>query len=172
MQSTTEERFEIVDEQDRVVGTAPRRTCHGNPALVHRTAHVVVVSHDGRILLQKRSLTKDIQPGKWDTAVGGHLQLGESYEEAARRELAEEIGIAATEPLQLWFDARIRNRVESENVRVFGLRHEGPFVPQAGEVDALRFWSPAEVQAALGTGAFTPNLEAEIDELRQRGLWG
>lgn len=165
-----EEFFVIVDEDDRAVGRASRRECHGNPALVHRTAHVVVRSSDGRILLQKRNRNKDIQPGKWDTAVGGHVHAGESYEEAARREMAEEIGLAGPLPLQHLFDTRIRNAVESENVRVFGLTHDGPFVPQAGEIEALRFWTAAEVDEALGTGCFTPNLEAEIAELRRRGL--
>jgi isopentenyldiphosphate isomerase len=164
------ERFEIVDENDRVVGTALRRECHGNPALVHRTAHVVVRSGDGRMLLQKRSAGKDIQPGKWDTAVGGHLRPDESYEQAARREMAEEIGAPPGLPLRHLFDARIRNRVESENVRVFGLTYEGPFAAQAGEIEELRFWSPGETERALGTGVFTPNLEAEIGELRARGL--
>jgi isopentenyldiphosphate isomerase len=170
LQDAGNERFEVVDESDCVIGTALRRECHGNPALIHRTVHVVVRSRDGRILLQKRGLAKDIQPGKWDTAVGGHLHQGESYEQAARRELAEEIGIAEDLPLPHLFDARIRNQVEAENVRVFGLVHEGPFSAQTSEIDALRFWSVAEVEGALGSGVFTPNLEVEIAELRARGL--
>lgn len=171
MQKTAGEWFEIVDEQDRVIGTARRRECHGNPALVHRTAHVVIRSRDGRILLQKRSASKDIQPGRWDTAVGGHLSPGETYAEAACREMAEEVGVRVPpEALQHLFDSRIRNAVESENVRVFGVVHEGPFTPQASEVDAVRFWTAGEVAAALGTGVFTPNLEVEIGELRGRGL--
>jgi isopentenyldiphosphate isomerase len=170
MQDPASERFEIVDEHDLVIGTARRRECHGNPALVHRTAHVVVRSGDGRVLLQKRSAAKDIQPGRWDTAVGGHLHPGETYEQAARRELAEEIGIDEPQPLTHLFDTHIRNSVESENVRVFGLTHDGPFVPQADEIDDLRFWTAADVDRALGHGVFTPNLEVEIAELRARGL--
>ena len=170
MQAPGSERFEIVDDADRVIGTAWRHECHGNPALAHRTAHVVVRSGDGRVLLQKRSAAKDIQPGRWDTAVGGHLHLGETYEQAASREMAEEIGLNGSLPLTHLFDSRIRNAVESENVRVFGLTHDGPFVPQADEIDELRFWSVGEVERALGTGAFTPNLEVEIAELRRRRL--
>jgi isopentenyldiphosphate isomerase len=164
------EQFEIVDDADRVIGTAWRHECHGNPALAHRTAHVVVRSGDGRVLLQKRSAAKDIQPGRWDTAVGGHLHLGESYEQAARREMAEEIGLDGALPLAWLFDTRIRNPIESEHVRVFGLTHDGPFIPQAAEIDELRFWTTTEIEQALGTAAFTPNLEVEIGELRQRGL--
>ena len=62
-----DEWFEIVDEHGKVAGKALRSECHGNPVLVHRTAHVMVFHPDGRLLLQKRSLKKDIQPGKWDT---------------------------------------------------------------------------------------------------------
>ncbi len=171
MHDQSQELFEIVDDQDRVVGTARRGECHGNPALVHRTAHVMVFDRAGRMLLQKRAASKDIQPGLWDTAVGGHLRPGESYEQAARREMAEEVGLEPGLPLRELFDARIRNATESENTRVFAVTHEGPFRPQAEEIDALRFWSPGEVTQALGTGVFTPNLEAEIATLRDRGLW-
>lgn len=171
MQDRSSERFEIVDAGDQVIGTALRCECHGNPALVHRTAHVVVRSGNGHMLLQKRSAAKDIQPGRWDTAVGGHLHPGETYEQAARREMTEEIGLDARLPLTHLFDTRIRNLIESENVRVFGLTHDGPFVLQADEIDELRFWTAAEVDQALGLGVFTPNLEAEVAELRRRRLF-
>jgi len=68
--------------------------CHGNPALVHRAVHVLVVNAAGELLLQKRSARKDIQPGKWDTSVGGHLEPGESYFAAALREMREELGLS------------------------------------------------------------------------------
>ena len=164
------EIFEIVDECDVVTGTAPRSECHGNPGLVHRTAHVVVISRAGELLLQKRSQHKDIQPGKWDTAVGGHLAVGETYEQAACREMKEEIGVAASGPLIHLFDGRIRNEIESENVRVFRYLTDGPFVVDDSEIDAVRFWPAADLDATLGTGIFTPNLEAEIGELRHRGF--
>ncbi len=160
------EWFEIVDEQDRVIGRAPRSECHGNPALVHRTAHVVVFAGDGRLLLQKRAAGKDIQPGKWDTAVGGHLDPGETYEQAAVREAREELGLElAGHPLVRLFDSRIRNAVESENVRVFGIVHEGPFQPAASEIDELRWWTREALEAALGSGVLTPNLETELAAL-------
>ncbi len=162
------EWFDIVDERDAVVGRAPRSHCHGNPRLVHRTAHVVVFSTDGRLLLQKRAPDKDIQPGKWDTAVGGHLAPGETYEQAARREMVEEIGLPVARPLEFLFDSRIRNEIESENVRVFAAVFDGPFRARKEEISELRFWGWDELIAAVGTGRFTPNLEAEIARLGHR----
>ena len=167
----TEELFDIYDEAGNRIGTAPRRECHGNPKLLHHTAHVVVFHPEtGDILLQKRSQDKDIQPGKWDTAVGGHLALGEDYEAGARRELAEELGVTAPVQLEYLFDGRIRNDIESEDVRVFGLRMAENFAFQASEIDAIRFWRADELFAPENRREFTPNLCAELDELRKRGL--
>ncbi len=171
MKTDPVEMFEVYDEQGNRVGLAPRRECHGNPRLIHRTAHVVVFSADRRrVLLQKRAMTKDVQPGRWDTAVGGHLSPGETWESAARREMAEELGIPETLPLRLLFHSRIRNEIESEDVAVFATDHDGPFNPPDDEIDAVRFWSADELDAAAGTGAFTPNLEHELNLLRQHGL--
>jgi isopentenyldiphosphate isomerase len=137
---------------------------------VHRTAHVVVFSSDGRLLLQKRSADKDIQPGKWDTAVGGHLAPGETYEQGARREMSEEIGVPSDLPLTWLFRSKIRNEIESENVGVFRLDYDGPFHAQEEEIDDLKFWSIRSLRQALGTGVFTPNLELEIRRLFAEGL--
>ena len=93
--SDPSEPFELyAAEEYRVVGRATRCECHGNPALVHAVARVHVWDRAGRLLLQLRSASKDIQPNKWDTAVGGHLLPGEEAEAAARREMAEELGVA------------------------------------------------------------------------------
>jgi isopentenyldiphosphate isomerase len=171
MKTDPVEMFEVYDEQGRCVGLAPRRECHGNPRLIHRTAHVVVFSADRRrILLQKRATTKDIQPGKWDTAVGGHLSPGETWEIAARREMAEELDVPETLPLRLLFHSKIRNAIESEDVAVFATDYDGPFQPPADEIDEVRFWSAVELAAAAGSGVFTPNLEHELRLLQQHGL--
>ncbi|OGV50454.1 MAG: hypothetical protein A2X49_14790 [Lentisphaerae bacterium GWF2_52_8] len=159
-----DEIFEIVDDHGFVVGCAPRRLCHDDPSLIHRCSHVVVYHPDGRILLQKRSSSKDIQPGKWDTAVGGHLQPGEDFESAALREMTEELGIPDTLPLRHICDTKIRNERESENVRVFSAVHPGPFSFPPEEIDEVRFWTKAELRAAVETAdpSFTPNLRAEL----------
>ena len=165
-----EELFEIYDESGQCLGTAPRSVCHGNPRLLHRTAHVVVFSTTGRVLLQKRSRHKDIQPGKWDTAVGGHLMPGENYEQAARREMQEELGLPPDLPLRFLFYSKIRNSVESEDVGVFAADSDGPFTYPPEEIDEVRFWSAAELRAGFGTGQFTPHLEQELGLLISQGL--
>ena len=167
----TEELFDIYDEAGNRVGVAPRRECHGDPKLLHHTAHVVVFHPEtGAVLLQKRAATKDIQPGKWDTAVGGHLALGEDYEAGARRELAEELGVTSPVELEHLFDSKIRNDIESEDARVFGLRMAGGFTFQKSEIDAIRFWRADELFVPVNRREFTPNLCAELDELKKRGL--
>lgn len=162
----SDEIFEIVDENNVVIGTAKRSECHGNPSLIHRTVHVIVYHPDGRILLQKRSPLKDVQPGKWDTAVGGHMMPGEDFVTAARREMAEELGLAEKIPLKHVFDIKIRNSVESENVKVFSAVHSGPFNFQKEEIDEVRFWTVPELKAAIaGKNDFTPNLVYELKKL-------
>ena len=159
------EFFEIVDEEDRVVGLAPRSLCHGDPSLVHRVAHVLVFK-DGELLLQKRSMSKDVQPGKWDTSVGGHLDPGETYLEAARREMEEELGIRGV-PLTFLYHSRIRNDFESENVATYLASYPGEIRFNPEEIDEVRLWTAQEIEAALGTGIFTPNFEEEWGMYRE-----
>ena len=166
------EFFDIYDEAGNHLGTAPRSECHGNPALIHCTAHVAVMHPEtGALLLQKRRMDKDIQPGKWDTAVGGHLDAGETFEAAALRELAEELGVTDETVLCHLFDSRIRNEIESENVRVFGVKLAGPFAYQKSEIDGVRFFSVAELADPVIRAEFTPNLLLELDELKACGFY-
>jgi len=154
------EYFDIVDENDRVIGQAPRSSCHGDPSLVHRVAHVLLFNSRGDLLLQKRSVCKDIQPGKWDTSVGGHLDPGETYLEAAIREMREELGVSGV-PLTLLYHSKIRNEIESENVATYLTIYDGKVIFAPSEIDEIRFWSPQEIESLLGKGLFTPNFEEE-----------
>ena len=154
------EMFEIVDENDNVIGQAPRSECHGNPALVHRVAHVLLFSSGGELLLQKRSETKDIQPGKWDTSVGGHLDPGEDYRQAAVREMSEELGLEQI-PLTFLYKSKIRNDIESENVATFIAVSDSEVLFDPHEISEVRYWSPQEIEQSLGSDVFTPNFEEE-----------
>lgn len=166
------EYFDIYDEAGNRLGIAPRSECHGNPALIHCTAHVAV-RHPatGALLLQKRRMDKDIQPGKWDTAVGGHLDAGEDFDSAARRELAEELGVTDNVKLTRLFDSKIRNEIESENTRTFGVDLAGPFDFQRSEIDGVRFFSAAELADETWRREFTPNLLVELEELKKCGFY-
>lgn len=155
------EMFDIINEAGEVVGTAPRNQCHGDPSLVHRAAHVLVFNDAGELLLQLRSMDKDIQPGRWDTSVGGHLAPGEDYETAGAREMEEELGITGVR-LNYLYDYQLRNAVESENIRSFQVVYDGPVSFQRSEIDQVAFWSMKDIRLALGTGIFTPNFEQEF----------
>ena len=161
--SPDRELLDLVDADNTVVGTVPRSRVHGAPALRHRVAHVLVYDHRGRLLLQKRSAAKDIQPGMWDASVGGHLAAGESYLDGAVREAREELGVAvdaaALAPLHeyVW-----RSAVETEHVTSYRIENGGPFHPHPEEIDEVRFWSADELRAAAGTGVLTPMLEHEL----------
>ncbi len=157
-----DEQFDIVDEQDRVLGSALRNEVHGNPTLIHRVAHVLVFNSAGELYLQKRSSRKDVQPGKWDTSVGGHVDRGETYHAAALRETSEELGIRGAE-LKFSHKYLHRNAYESEYVATFKIVWNGPISFDSHEIDEGRFWRFNEIEAARDTGCFTPNFLDEFD---------
>jgi isopentenyl-diphosphate delta-isomerase type 1 len=154
------ELFDVVDDNNIVIGFAPRSECHGNPQLIHRAVHVLVFNPRGDLLLQKRPLDKDIQPGKWDTSVGGHLDQGEAFLAAAKREMQEELGVSGV-PLTFLYASKIRNEIESENIETFLAVTSQAIAPAPDEADEVRYWQPSEIESSLGSGVFTPNFEEE-----------
>ena len=127
------ELFDIVDEADRVIGTAPRGVVHAE-GLLHRAVHILVQRADGSVFLQKRSLEKDSHPGKWDSSASGHLDAGEAYEAAARREAQEELGITVAGVTEIG-SLPASEATGREFVRLYHLRHEGPFVLHPREIE-------------------------------------
>ena len=95
------ELFPVVDPSGVVVGSATRGECHGGSMLLHPVVHLHLFNSRGELYLQRRPVWKDIQPGRWDTAVGGHVDWGETVEEALRREVREELGITEFSPLRI-----------------------------------------------------------------------
>lgn len=155
----SEELLPVVDASGRVVGSATRGVCHGGSMLLHPVVHLHVFNARGELYLQKRPAWKDIQPGRWDTAVGGHVTLGEQIEEALRREVREELGITDFLPERIG-TYLFRSEREYELVHVHRALYDGPIFP-SDELDGGRFWSPAEIREAIGKGIFTPNFEGE-----------
>jgi len=164
----SDELFEIVDESGQVLGVRPRRECHGNPALIHQAVHLLVFNRRGELFLQKRAKNKDVQPGKWDSSVGGHMQPGETPLQAVLRETEEELGLRDT-PVHFVYQYLWRNARESELIRTYVAISGGPFVLQASEIDEGRFWSPTEITAHLGQDCFTPNFEFELQKFQTEG---
>ena len=154
------ELYDVWDESGKRVGRATRAEVHSNPALIHRAVHVLLFRSDGKILLQKRVKTKDIAPGKWDTSVGGHVDAGEDWDLAARRELKEELGVEGVE-LEYLYEFKYRSERESEDVRTYRLIYDGEVRPHWFEIERVREWTIAEVDRAVGTGTFTRNFEQD-----------
>ena len=161
MKDNQQERFPVVDGEGRVIGQATRGECHNGSHLLHPVVHLHVFNPQGDVYLQKRPEWKDIQPGKWDTAVGGHIDYGETPEQALLREVREELGITAFAPV---FVGRyvFESQRESELVYVHRTVYDGPIHPSAEELDGGRFWSMQELRDAIGRGLLTPNFESEF----------
>lgn len=158
------EIFDVVNETDEVVGRASREEVHGNPSLIHRVAHVLVFNDAGSLFLQRRAPDKDVQPDKWDTSVGGHVDAGESYAAAARREMSEELGITEARPRRLYRYLH-RNAYESEMVTTFMVRWNGSITVDPVEITEGRFWSLAQIESA-SPDIFTPNFLDELARYR------
>lgn len=161
------EIFPLVDEQGNVIGSATRSECHSGSGLLHPVVHLHVFDSEGRLYLQRRPLWKDIQPGKWDTAVGGHVDFGEDTISALRREAREELGLVDFEALFLQRYVFESTR-ERELINAYRTTVSCQPTP-SDELDGGRFWSRAEILDSIGKGVFTPNFESEYIMLFKQG---
>lgn len=153
----------MVDPAGRVVGCATRGRCHGGGMLLHPVVHLHLFNTRGELYLQKRPTWKDIQPGLWDTAAGGHVDWGEQVDDALRREVREELDVTCFTPQRIAV-YEFRSERERELVHVYRTVYDGPVVP-SDELDGGRFWRRDELLEYLGRGVFTPNFEGEVELL-------
>jgi len=156
-----EEYLPLVDEKGKVIGKAPRSLCHKDKNLLHPVVHVHFFNEKGDIFLQKRPEYKLTQPGKWDTAVGGHISDGETLEEGLEKEVKEEIGVTKADyqfiKKYVW-----ESDVERELVYLFFAKTNQKIIINKNELDDGRFWSFNDIKKNVGKGIFTPNFEEEF----------
>ena len=144
----SEEIFDVVNERDEVIGRQRRSEVH-RLGLLHRAVHVLVFNSRGQVFLQKRSMSKDRQPGLWDSSASGHLDSGEDYDACAVREVREEIGLHLNGPPQRLFKLRASPETDQEHVWIYRCEAEGPFQLHPEEIERGDWFSPEEVSRRM-----------------------
>lgn len=132
--SVSHEILDVVDENDNVIAQKTRGEIH-TEGLMHRAVHILVFNGKNELFLQKRSMSKDEQPGKWDSSAAGHVDSGEAYLDCAQREIAEELGILVERSFEQLFKLPASLLTGNEHCMVYRYRHDGPMVLQAEEID-------------------------------------
>ena len=160
------EMVPIVEENGLVIGQAAREDVHGGTGLLHPVVHLHILNWNSELFIQRRSMWKRLFPGKWDTAVGGHIDYGELLEAALFREAAEELGFSGFNPTYiktyLWESSK-----ERELINVFATVGNFQLDPHNYEVIEGRYWKMDEIEANIGKGIFTPNFEFEFGAIKE-----
>lgn len=158
-----EEWLPLVNTKGEIIGKAPRSLCHSNKNYLHPVVHLHLINSKGDIYLQKRPMNK-IQPGKWDTAVGGHISYGEDIETGLKREAREELNITDFTP-RLASNYLWESEIERELVFCFIASYNHDITINSEELTDGRFWTKSEIKASLGKNVFTPNFEEEYNRI-------
>lgn len=161
-----EEIFDIVDESGNILSRAKRSEVHGNPLLMHQSVHCLLFNSKGELYLQKRSLNKDVQPGKWDTSVGGHVDSGEKIESALYRETYEELCIRPEKFIFL-YKYIMRSSIESELVHTFFTVYDGIIIPDLNEISEGKFYKDESISDLVKNNLCTPNFVDEWNRIRE-----
>ena len=144
------ETFDVVDRTDTVIGQASREEVH-REGLLHRSAHLLVFDGSGRVLLQKRSMSKDRFPGRWDSSVSGHVDSGEGYDQCIVREAMEEIGILLEDTPEKLFKIDACEETDQEFSWVYRTHFEGPFTPNEEEISEIGWFTADEADHLVKT---------------------
>lgn len=138
-----EDIFDVVNASDEVIDRKPRSEVH-RLGLMHRAVHILVFNRKGEVFLQKRSMLKDRQAGAWDSSCSGHVDSGEDYDTATRRELGEELGLRVPNTPARLFKIAACEETDQEHVWVYKLESDGPFTLSPEEIERGE-WARPEV---------------------------
>ena len=154
----SEEIFDVVDEEDNIVGKAERSKVHSS-GLIHRSVFFFVFNEKNEILVNKRSRTKEFYPGYYSIALGGHLNSGESYEQAVIREAEEELGISEAKPVFIKFFKRRKEEKDKENVKLYAffINSKEKLKIDKSEISEAFFTSLEEVKKLMEKEKFIPD---------------
>lgn len=133
----------VVDEDDNIVTHLPRKEAH-EKKLLHRGISVLVFNDQGQVMLQKRSLKKDSNPGKWSNATGGHVSKDESYDLAAQREIIEELKL--NDKPTFLKKMIVNDPAHRTMSSLYTLKSNGPFEFNPEETDELKFFSKEDLK--------------------------
>lgn len=158
-----EEVFYWVDEEDNILGQVSREEAHNGSNKIHRTVGILVFNEDDHLLLQQRSLKKDLDPGMWTISAGGHVTYGQDYDKAAKNELKEEIGIKS----KLDFIGKyfVKTPVQREWVQMYRtfVKNDQEFMPDENEVEQVKWIPKPELKEFMQQNPFS-SWAAEILE--------
>jgi len=161
-----QELVDVVDEDNRVVATVTRREVRARE-LLHRCTYILVRNTAGEILVHRRTDTKDIHPGAYDVFAGGVCAAGESYDDCARREVAEELGVVGVD-LRFLFRHRYRGPGGQAWGAVYEVRWDGPVQPQESEVAWSAWVTPDQLHQMLVDLDFCPDSREIFERVRAR----
>lgn len=173
-QDDLNEMLPVVDQDGNVIGSATRKECHNGSMKLHPVVHLHVYNGQGGLYLQKRPNWKDIQPGKWETSVSGHIAMGEKPDDALRREAMEELNISGFEPVFVMKYVYENSAREREFIYVYGTIYHGTITPSE-EVEEGRFWNIEQIDEDIKKhddfslnyrSELTPNFRHEFNKLR------
>ncbi len=145
-----DEYFYVVNEDDEVVGKATRQECHSNSRLIHRSVYIFLVNDRNEVFLQKRSLSKDLYPCYFTGSATGHVDYGEDYDEAARRELKEELNVDAL--LLRLGKVKSFTKNEREISMLYICRYSEPVKFNTKEITEGGFFSIEDIKHHIKTG--------------------
>lgn len=159
--------IDVVDQANVAVGTTPRGHVLDS-GVNFRTVHVLVFNRQGELVLQRLAAGRRRHAGRWGSSVAGYLHAGESYEQAARRRLWEELAVEAEVD---WHGVvRLQDEQSAKFVGVFTARADHPEVAEPAQIGQLQFVSVRELDLWMADAPqdFTPTFRAVYQDWKGR----